>query len=195
MNKRVGLGILEASITIGALLGCSGNAALGSVDLDGSYQDIREKIIIDFSRDPAMASRSYQAVFLIEPRKDKKDLVAKIIICGQLKARSIRVNDVCSALNDEGLKDPNDEIRSLAISTLAFSMDDISQSHLVEALTDESDDVRMEAALALGYQWSILSSDPNDPNASRALRVRLMGFCRSKSSVLTSPAIDLCRKI
>ncbi|MGH8026035.1 MAG: HEAT repeat domain-containing protein [Pseudoxanthomonas sp.] len=186
------------SIQLCALIvfsGCSEPAALGHINTNDSYQGIREQIIQDFFRDPAAAGENYRSVFSLPSTPERKYLAAKIVVCGQLKAKELEVESSCQARINEGLKESNEEIRSLAISALAYSIDDSAQSILIAALADRSTIVKIEAAQALNYQLVTLSSDPNNPEASKQLRSKLLEFCQSKRTDATSASDELCEKI
>ena len=182
-------------VVLGVVVGCSDYASPGQIDVDGSYQEIREKIVSDFFRDPAAASENYEYVFALPSAPDKKDLAAKMVVCGQLKARGLELDKSCENRINEGLKESNEELRSLAISTFAYSSDDAAQDLLIGAMTDPSTIVKIEAAQALNYQFDTLSSDPNNPEASKDLRSKLLEFCHSNRADATSVSDELCKKI
>lgn len=175
--------------------GCSERAAMGQARLSGSYQDIREQVIRDFFEDPIAANEKYKPIFSTPSSADKKQLVSKLIVCGQLVAKGMDVNPECQDLINGGLKDPDDEVRALTTSALAFSIDGVAQDALIKALNDPSSLVKIEAAQALSYQFDTLSSDPNDPDAPKHLRQKLLVFCQSNGTLSTSASNDLCKKI
>lgn len=184
-----------ACISIVLLVGC-GNAAMEDpFKFEDSYQGIRERIIVDFANDPDTAEERYRLVFLQPSRPDAKDLVAKAVVCGQLMSNGMKVDASCPSILESGAKNTDDEVRSLAISAMAFGINEESQNFLIYALSDRSAIVRVEAAQALTYQVDILSADPNNPMASSRLRERLVPACRSHPVYSTSSFVELCRKV
>lgn len=178
-----------------AVSGCRFSTTEGPVDLESPYQDLRERIVRDFITNPTSAKETYAYVFGLPLRSDKKDLVAKVVVCGQLKSSGVRINDECPRIIETGLRESNDEVRSIAMSALAFSPDELSQEALIKALEDSSTPVRLEAAQALMYQLDTLSADPNDPSAADNLKSKLSHFCSSTRAPHTSSSNELCGKI
>jgi hypothetical protein len=165
------------------------------LDPANSYQDIREQLIRAFLTNPKIAEDDYRKILYVERPLDGNVLVAKLVVCGQLYLNQLPPEHSCSTVIRSGLESSNAEIRSIAVSAIAFIDDDKSSDSLITKLDDPAEIVRFEAAQSLAYKLDNLASDPNNPHAADPLKNSLRPYCASQSRMSTSTPIGVCRKL